>query len=173
MTEEKSLKDVLAELSNDIKELKETKKSGTKKWNLPFMTRTGMGKNKKRRGYCVFMNVNTNKAVTFIKTPIEDNVALVNNVPHVIEPEDILLWKNKIPIVIQPQWSVRPFSPKEHYKQVMDSKDHTKGWQYIMNYINKTQLAAKKAVSTGLIIIGVIAVAALGYYLIKSGAFHG
>jgi hypothetical protein len=171
MTEsEKSLKETLAELSANIKELKEAKKSGTKKWNLPFGARVGMGKRKKRQGYVVFMNVNTNKAVTFIKAPIEDNVAIVNNIPHVVEPEDILLWKNKIPLVIQPQWSERPFSPKDHFKETVMNGQHTKGWQYIMNYINKTQIQTKKPVGFGLILIGILAVIGLGYYLMKSGA---
>lgn len=168
MTEEKSLKENLAEISQQLNTLVEQKK--VKKWSLPLTTRMGMGKKKKRKGFVVFMNVGTNKAVTFIKAPIDDNVALVNNVPHVVEPEDILLWKNKLPIVIQPQWSERPFSAKNHFEQTGLAKQNTMGWQYIMNYINKTQIAAKKAVSTGLIIIGAIVVIGLGYYLIKSGA---
>lgn len=168
--EEKSLKETLAELSADIKEMKIDKKSKTKKWNLPWTARTGMGKRKKRMGYVVFQNIGVNKAVTFIKAPIEDGVAVVNNVPHVIEPEDILLWKNRIPMVIQPQWSERPFSAKDHFDKTNVAGQNTMGWQYIINYIHRTQIAAKKAISTGLIIIGVIAAAALGYYLIKSGA---
>lgn len=171
MNEEKSLKDILAELSQNVNELKEAKKNGTKKWNLPWGARTGMGKKKKRQGYVVFINIGENKALTFIKAPIEENVALVNNVPHVIEPEDILLWKNKIPIVIQPQWSERPFSPKNHYADTIVAQQTTNGWKYITNYLYRTQIQAKKNVSTGLILIGVLAVVGLGYYLIKSGAF--
>lgn len=170
MTEEKSLKDILAELSSDIKDMKEVKKTGTTKWNLPFTTRIGMGKNKKRQGYVVFMNVGTNKAVTFIKAPVSDGVALVNNIPHVVEPEDILLWKNKIPIVIQPQWSERPFSTKDHFAETNKAGQNTAGWEYIMNFILKTQIQAKKSVPTGLIILGVIAIIGLGFYLVKSGA---
>lgn len=171
MTEEKSLKEILAELSNNVNELKEAKKSGIKKWNLPFAARTGMGKKKKRQGYVVFMNVGENKAVTFIKAPVEENVALVNNVPHVIEPEDILLWKNKIPIVIQPQWSERPFSPKDHYAATVVAQQTTNGWKYITNYLYKTQIQPKKNASMGLILIAILAVVGLGYYLFKSGAF--
>lgn len=171
--EEKSLKEVLAELSADIKDLKEVKKTGTKKWNLPWSARTGMGKARKRQGYVLFMNIGMNKAVTFIKAPVVDNVAMVNNVPHVVEPEDILIWKNKIPMVIQPQWSERPFSSKDHFDMTLESGQNTKGWQYIMNYILSSQIKEKKKFSGGLIIIGVIAVAALGYYLFKSGALSG
>ena len=168
--EEKSLKETLAEVAKNLEELKEAKK--VKKWNLPFAARTGMGKVKKSKGYVVFMNIGTNKAVTYIKAPVTDNVALVNNIPHVVEPEDILLWKNKIPMVIQPQWSERPFSPKDHFKQTQEAGQNTAGWEYIMNFILKTQIQAKKTIPTGLIIVGVIAVIGLGFYLIKSGAFN-
>lgn len=172
MTEEKNLKETLAELVSEIKDMKEVKKTGTKKWSLPFFTRAGMGKKKKRKGYVIFVNIGLNKALTFIKAPVEEGVAMVNNVPHVLSPEDIVIYKNKIPMVIQPQWSEKPFSIREHYNQTVEKGETTMGWEYIINYIMKTQIKAKKAISTGLIIIGVIAIAALGYYLIKSGAFH-
>jgi hypothetical protein len=171
MAEEKSLKELMAEVLANQSQLIEQKK--IKKWNLPWAARMGMGKKKKRDGYVVFMNIGTNKAVTFIKAPVTDGVALVNNIPHVIEPEDILIWKNKIPMVIQPQWSERPFSPKDHFKQAVDANQTTTGWEYIMNFILKTQIQAKKNTPMGLIIIGVIAVVALGWYLIKSGALKG
>lgn len=168
MEEEKSLKDTLADVVKNLEELKQQKK--VKEWGLPFGARFGMGKAKKRKGYVVFVNIGTNKALTLIKAPISDGVALVNNVPHIVEPDDILLWKNKIPIVIQPQWSERPFSPKNHFAQTEKSGQNTAGWEYIMNFILKTQIQAKKSIPGGLIIIGVIALIGLGYYLIKSGA---
>lgn len=169
--EEKSLKEVLAELSADVKDLKDIKKTGTKKWNLPFTARMGMGKRKKRQGYVVFVNLGLNSALTFIKAPIEEGVAMVNGVPHVVEPEDVFLYKNKIPMVIQPQWGERPFSKKDHFKQTVEAGQTTTGWEYIMNFILKTQVKAKKDTPIGLIILGGIAVVGLGWYLIKSGAF--
>jgi len=140
------------------------------KWRLPLKARF-LGRRKKRKGYCVFMNIGTNKAVTFIKAPIEEAVAMVNGVPHIVEPEDILIWKNKIPIVITPQWSEKPFSAKDHFAKTNEGGMNTMGWQYIMNFIATNQLKEKKKVAMGLIIFGVIALVGLGYYLIKSGAF--
>ena len=139
-------------------------------WRLPFKSRF-LGKRKKRKGYVVFMNIGMNKAITFIKAPIEEGVAMVNNIPHVINPDDILIWKNKIPIVIQPQWAERPFSAPRNFAETRANGETTEGWEYIMNYILKTQLKSKKDVPMGLIIFGVIALVGLAYYLIKSGAF--
>lgn len=167
--EEKSLKDNLADVASKLDMLIEQKK--VKKWVMPISTRIGMGKKKKRQGWVVFMNVGTNKALTFIKAPISDNVAIVNGVPHVIEPEDILLWKNRLPVVIQPQWSERPFSTKDHFKSTIQAGQHTAGWEYIINYILKTQVQAKKSIPSFMWLIILLAVIGLGYYLIKSGAF--
>jgi hypothetical protein len=166
--EEKNLKETLAYIAANIEELKDKKK--VKRWNLPFIARLGMGKKKKQQGYVVFVNLGTNKAATFIKAPITDGVALVNDIPHVVHPEDIFLWKNKIPLVFQPQWSERPFSAREHFNDTNDKGQNSLGWEYIMNFILKTQIKEKKQVKMGfLILIGIIVLGG-GYYLIKSGA---
>lgn len=171
MEENKSLKDTLADVSSKLDALVKEKK--VKKWSLPFTARMGMGKKKKRKGYVVFMNIGENKALTFIKAQVDDGVAMVNDVPHYVQPEDILLYKNKLPIVIQPQWSERPFSAKSHYDLVNNKSEGSLGWKYIINYINKNQITQKKSFPTGLIVIGVLAIIGLGYYLIKSGALKG
>lgn len=167
MEEEKSLKETLKEISEKLGEIDKKKK--TKVWNIPMFKRN-ISTKKKREGYVLFMNIGENKAVTFIKAPIEDGVALVNGIPHVINPEDILFWKNKLPIVIQPQWSVKPFSAKDHFKEAIATGHGTVGWEYIMNYIYKTQIKLKKQLSLGLLIFLGIVVVGGGYYLIKSGA---
>lgn len=166
--EEKSLRETLAEINKNLEELSKEKK--VKKWNLPFTARIGMGKKKKRKGYVVFMNIGLNKALTFIKAPIEEGVAMVNGVPHVVTPEDILIWKNKIPIVIQPQWSEKPFSAEKHFKETKDKNEGTEGWALIMNYMMKNQITNKKPISGGLIVVGVLVLLGLGYYVFKSGA---
>lgn len=166
--EEKSLKDILQETSSKLDLLVEQKK--VKKWNLPWKTRF-LGKKKKRQGYVVFMNIGLNKAVTFIKAPIEEGVAIVNGIPHVVHPEDILIWKNKIPIVIQPQFSERPYSARNNYEAVRQANEGSEGWKFIMNYILNTQIKEKKEMKMGPIIVGVLLVLGLGFYLIKSGAF--
>lgn len=169
--EDKSLKETLADVAEKLDELAKEKK--VKKWSLPFSAKFGMGKKKKQKGYVVFVNLGINKAATFIKAPITDGVALVNNIPHVIEPEDIFLWKNKIPLVFQPQWSERPFSAKDHFRKTVENNQSTMGYEYIMNFILKTQVQAKKNFPMGLVVFGVIAIGALGYYLFKSGALSG
>lgn len=142
----------------------------SKEWKLPARTRFGMGKRKKRKGYVVFMDIARNKAVTFVKAPIEDGVALVHNIPVIVEPEDILLWKNRLPMVIRPSWSERPFSPKDHFAKTEAAGQGTIGWEYIMNYIYKTQIKAKKAIGAGLWIIGALVAGGLAWYFFRGGS---
>lgn len=165
-----SIKDTLAKISENLETLKEQKKNKTRVWNLPWSARTGMGKSKKRKGYVVFMNIGLNRAVTFIKAPVEEGVAMVNGVPHVVNSDDILIWKNKIPIVIQPQFSEKPFSAQAFHNLVTQNKEETKGWQYIMNYILKHQIKEKKEIPVKALVIGAIVLIGLGWYLMKSGA---
>ena len=139
-------------------------------WRLPLKARF-LGKKKKRKGYVVFMNIGTNKAITFTKAQIEEGVAMVNGVPHTVNPQDIHIWKNKIPIVITFQGAEKPITMDNYYRTAKANGESTEGWEYIMNYIYKTQIKDKKSVPAFLIIVGIIAVIGLGYYLIKSGAF--
>ena len=166
--QDKPLKEILAEAVASINELKEQKK--VKSWNIPFFKRK-LSKKKKKNGWVVFLNIGENKWGTFIKAPIEDGVAIVNGIPHVVNPEDIIMLKNNLGLVIQPQWSIKPFSPNQNAKETEEAGNGTKGWEYIMNYIYKTQIKTKKEGSMIVMIIVALIVIGGGYYLIKSGAF--
>ena len=141
-----------------------------REWKLPLTKRT-LGRKKKRQGYVIFMNIGLNKAVTFIKAPIVEGVAELDGIPHVISPDDILLWKNKIPIVIQPQFSEKPYSITHHYDMVKKDNEGTEGWRFILNYLMKSQITDKKSIPLAPIIIGALILLGLGYYAVKSGVF--
>lgn len=137
---------------------------------FPPFTARRLGKGKKRKGYVVFMNIGLNRAVSFIKAPLDEGVAMVNGTPHTITADDILIWKNKIPIVIQPQWSEKPFSAKTHQELVKERNEESTGWRTLMNYMYKNQIQPeKKGIKMGAIVLGVLIVLGLGYYLIKGG----
>lgn len=165
----KSLSESLKEISEKLDKFDKEKK--VKKWQLPWKYRF-LGKRKKRMGYVVVIHISTNRTLTFSKLRIDENIILdQDGVPHVVTPDDILIWKNKIPIIIQPSWSTKPFSPREHFEKTIENKNSTKGWQFLINYMYKTQIQAKKQFRMGLIVLGVILVVGIAYYLIKSGAF--
>ena len=168
INKEATLKETLAEVARTLTELKEQKK--VKTWNLPWSART-ISKKKRKDGWVVFLNIGENKWGTFIKAPIEDGVAMVNGIPHVVDPSDIIMLKKNLGLVIQPQWSIKPFSPNQNAIETEEAGNGTKGWEYIMNYVYKTQLKAKKSFNAGIVILIGLAVIAGGYYLMKSGAF--
>lgn len=142
----------------------------TGEWKLPWSKRF-LGKKKKRKGYVVFVNLGLNKAVTFIKAPISEGVAEVNGVHHVVSPEDIFLWKNKIPLVFVTQWAEKPINAKEHFKETQKNGEGTEGWAFIMNYMLKSQITAKKSIPWAPILIGALVLIGLGFYAMKSGVF--
>lgn len=141
------------------------------KWKMPFKYRI-LGKKKKREGYVVAIKVGLNGAISFEKIRLDEQVALgEDNIPHTVYKDDVLIWKNKIPMVILPEWSERAWSPREHYQKTEENNESSKGWQYIMNFLKKNQIKEKKEFKTGTLIIGGIVVIGLIWYLIKSGAF--
>ena len=168
--ENKSIKEVINELSSKLDSLVEQKKA--KEWKLPWSARTGMGTKKKRKGYIVVMNIGLNKAVSFYKVPIQEGVIDVDGTPHVVRPDDILLWKNKIPMIVQPEWSEKPFKVRESVEETIANNEGTEGYKFIMNYLLRSQITQKKSIPVGYIIFGVIAIVGLGYYLLKSGALN-
>jgi len=166
--QKKSLVETLNNISKNLDALVAEKK--VKKWSLPWRARF-LGKKKKRKGYAVFMHLGNNKAVTFVKAQVEEGVAMVNGIPHVVSPEDIYIWKNKIPIVIQPEYSEHPLRASDHYEAVESKKEGSRGWLFFVNYMMKNQIKEKKQLKGGAIIVGVLLIAGIGYYLFKSGAF--
>lgn len=164
--EEKSLKEKLQSIADNLDKL--VKEKEVSKWSPPWKARI-LGKKKKREGYVVFVNLGENKAITFIKAPVSEGVALVNKIPHRVDPEDIFLWKNKIPMVIMPQWSEGALSAREHYKATQQVGNGSEGWQLIMNYILKNMITAKKNIPWGAIAIGALVLLGLGFYAMKSG----
>lgn len=140
-----------------------------KKFNLPLKGRVGRGKIKK--GWVGILFVRTNKNAMFLKAPIEDSIVVVDNTPHYVKPENILLYKNK-PFIIVLEWSLSVLSLVEHVNQTNQLNDRAEGWQFATNYLFKTQIKQKIKMSWGIVLIGLLGLAGLGYYAFKSGAFN-
>lgn len=169
MEEGKSIVERLSELE---KQKQENQAHQSKKWNLPWKARM-LGKKKKKDGWVILQHIGVNKAVWFEKVPIDEGVAMGKDmIPHVVSSEDVMLWKNKLPIIIVPDFSLRPIRAGELYSETLKSESAgSMGWQFIMNYIYKTQIKEKKKVAMGMIIVIALVVIGVGYYAFKSGAF--
>ncbi len=163
----------LIEKINDIEaKLEDKDKDKNKKeWKLPFKF-TMIGQKKKKEGWILLQHLSYNGATSFEKVQVDEGVAMGKDmIPHVVTAEDIFLYKNKLPMVIIPDWSKYPIRKGELYSQTLATKGAgTMGWEFLMNYMYKTQIKEKKKATTGVMIIGVLVLIGLGYYLVKSGA---
>ena len=163
---ETSLKETLKNINNRLEDLTEKKK--VKKFKLPFGARLTSNRVKQNWvGICYIME---NKAVRFLKAPIDENVVMIDNIPHVVNSDEILIYKNK-PFLIVTSWSIRPFSPRKEILVAKDSGDSTLGWEYIMNYLKKNQIKSIKNIGVMAWIIGLVVLGGIVYYAFKSGWF--
>ena len=142
----------------------------SKSWRPPFKARM-MSKKAKRKGFVVFIHVGRNKAISFIKAQLDEGVAIVNNIPHVVNSKDILLWKRKLPMVIQLESNEQPINldVDKEYSDAKKAGLTTEGWQFIISKIRKDQIEAKKKMNMFIWIVIVLAIIAGGWYLIKGG----
>lgn len=161
-----NLKDSIEKIHKRLDELVEKKE--VKKWNLSWWKRLTGGQVK--RNWVLVCYIQENKGISFIKVPIDEGVIMLNGIPHTINSDEIMIYKNK-PFIIVPSWSIKPFSPAQNVKETNENGNNTLGWEFIMNYIKKTEIKAAKGAGMIIwIIVGLIVIGG-GYYLIKNGGF--
>jgi hypothetical protein len=166
VNEDISLKDTLKEIHSKIDEL--SGKKEIKKWNVPFFSRLTPARAK--RNWVLICYIQENKGVSFVKAQIDEGVILINGIPHTVSSDEILFYR-KLPFIIVPSWSIKPFSAHQNLQNTKDAGNSTLGWEYIMNYLKKTEIKSVKNagmimwVMLGLVILGG------GYYFIKNGGF--
>lgn len=165
--EEKSLRETVRELSLKYEELEKEKK--VKKFKIPFKGK--LSKRKVKNNYVTIMYIQDNKEVKFMRAQIDEQVAEINGEPKYIPSDHLMTFKGK-PLVIQPSWSMSALNPNEHYQETMKRPEYSsKGWRYLVNYMNKTQIKAKREMKIGAIILMAVVVGGIAWYAIKSGAF--
>jgi hypothetical protein len=166
MDEEKSLKEVISELNETLKETKIAKEK-KKSFSLPFGARVGKAKVKK--GWATYMVIRENRNVDFIKKPIEQQTVVIDDVPRIATPDEMLSYKGK-PFVILPSWSVKPFSPTDNYDATIKNGYASQGYKLLLSRMKSEIVDGKKKISGSLIWI-IIAVVVGGFFLMKSGMF--
>lgn len=170
MTEENSLKETLKNIDKKLTELTDKNEikeisfwSKWKFWN-------NVSKKNIKNNWIQIIYIQDNKNLRILKAKIDENVILIDNIPHVVDVGDIFLHKNK-PTIIVPSWSIKPFSPQQNIVESNNAGNSTKGWEYIINYMKKTEIKAVKNMGmVTWVIVGLVVIGG-GYYLIKSGLF--
>jgi len=143
---------------------REEEKKVKKKFSLPFMIRMMKGKIKKRN-YAVVMLVKMNGSVDIKFVPIEDNTIRIADTYHEATADYVLRYK-RYPMIILPEWNLKPFSPRENVKEAIEEGSLSSAEKFIINKIEmervkKTKINPK---AIGVIILVII----IGYFVLSS-----
>jgi len=164
-------------LQEDLKEIKEklskndAEQSSFKKlpkpFKIPFTKR--VRPKQAAQNYVTVIKVNENGFIDFKKEKIVEQTIIVDGIPRLAMPEYVLHYKSN-PVVIQPSWSVKPYSPSEAAQASLDDGSNIKGYKILMARMksdtigNKTQMG-----NMGKWIIGLALAAIVGYALLTGG----
>ena len=151
----------LQKLENKVEENKQEEK----KMRLPFAAKVGNGKAKKN--WIGVLKINENGVISPGKQQIQSQVVMVDGVPRLATGEYILRWKmgfKTYPIIIQPSWSMKPFSPAENFEASIKENFNTKGRKILLDAMRNNVVENKKKMS-GMLpwIIGLGLLGLVGY----------
>jgi len=157
-----SLKDKIEEL---IELNKQTLEKKEKKFKLPWKAR--LNKGNMRNNYTTVCYINENKAIDFLKVPVQEGTMMVKDAPYLAMADHMLTYKGK-PFMIFPAWNTEPFSPKRNLDEAQENKTLNIGYRYLLNRMKSEVIKAKKSINV-MLIVGILAAIGLVYYVLKSG----
>jgi len=166
-----TLKDELRELKEIIIEDKKEKKK-EKQPRLSWKARAG--NRKQAQGYVGIWKINENGFITPSRAKIEEQTVMIDGIPRLATPEYVLRYKKgfrTFPLIIQPSWSVEPFSPTRSYNQSMLNGSNAKGYKLLMNRMKLDTVGKLKGQVGGLLkwIIGLGLGGIILYAILTSG----
>jgi len=160
---QEDLKDIKKFMSKDDVKDKE------KKFRFPFGKR--VGRSQKKKNYLTVLLLNENGTYNFKKYQINEQTIMHELIPRLATTGHVMFNKKGNPMVILPNWSVEPFSPKSHFEKSLEDGSNKKGFQILMNKMKSEQLSAKKSMGNVLKwVIGLVIAAIIGYALLTGGA---
>ncbi len=160
---QEDLKDIKKFMSKDDVKDKE------KKFRFPFGKR--VGRSQKKKNYLTVLLLNENGTYNFKKYQINEQTIMHELIPRLATTGHVMFNKKGNPMVILPNWSVEPFSPKSHFEKSLEDGSNKKGFQILMNKMKSEQISAKKSMGNVLKwVIGLVIAAIIGYALLTGGA---
>ena len=167
--------DEIDDVKNDIKEIKDflinnqKKLEEDKKVKKPTLPGGKLSLGDLKKEYVTVQIINHNREVKFVKLPIENGCIVIDDIPRMSMTEFMLTHKGK-PLIIIPEWSIKPFSPMDNYNDTVQDKLTTAGRKLILEQMKKEAIASKK-MSFGWWTWLVLGAAVIGliYYLVKGG----
>lgn len=158
MAEEKTL----AEKIDEIREAVQTTER-KKKFRLPLGIRMQKGK-PKRKNFVVVQTIKTNGSVSFKMMKIEDDTVKIGDNFYDASSQHILRYK-RYPLIIVPEWSMKPFSPKESFEEAAKEGTLTAAEKLILTKMKLEAVKPKMQLNWKIILI-ILGVGAAVLYLL-------
>jgi len=159
--EEEKKKTVGEKLDDIINQLEQKEKK--KKFKLPFGIRMQKGKTRKKN-YAIVQTIKTNGAVNFKMQKIEDDTVTIGEGIYDASAGHILRYK-RYPLVIIPEWNMKPFSPKEDFDEATKEGTLVAAEKVILSKMKLEAIKPKMALTFKTIIIILIIGGVLLYLL--------
>jgi hypothetical protein len=169
--EEYNLKDEIRRLKEKIDGEESIKEKKSKKFKIPFNARVKIRELKKN--YVTVLYLKNNHTGDFIKVPIDESSTMINGIPRIATPEEIIYIDGKTPLIIQPEWSVKPISISDSYEKSVQKELTSEGFSILLNRMKKEAIIAKKKMSGWLIILIIAIIGILGFFLLGGGKLLG
>lgn len=164
MEEEFNLKEEIRKLKERVAEEDISKKS-KKGFKIPYKGK--LSKKNIKDNYVTYLFIKNNRDTDIFKAQIDEGTTLIKGSPRLATTDDIIYYKGK-PMIIQPEWSVKPFSPSQNYQETVNDKLKSAGYSLLLNRMQKEAIEAKKKMN-GMMIIIIIAVIGIAAFMLLGG----
>lgn len=160
------IKKDIADLKEQIELLTQGEKKKPREFKLPTMAK--LNRRRVRDNWVTIIKINENGSLAFKKEPIIDQTVEIDGVPRLVTAEYVLNYKNK-PIIIQPSWSVLPYSPSEQYRKSLSDGSNTVGYRILLERMKAGAIGLKKKIGAGMVIGVLVGLVVVGYLLFGGG----
>lgn len=151
-------------LKNEIKKLNENFQKLIESGKIKGVKAKKLGKIEQKKGYVRYIFIGENKQIKVMKIPIEEGTTMVEGIPRIATADYMLNWDGQ-PTIIQPAWSVEPFSPVKNYEESVQKQMTAQGHKLLLNRIELGGIKAKKKIS-GAVIFFIIVILAIAAYML-------
>ena len=135
-------------------------KKKDKPFKLPFKAK--LNRQKVKKNWVTYLYIQDNGNIDFRKEQIIDQTTVLDGCPRIATSDMVLRYKNR-PFIIQPSWSVKPFSPVDNYSETEKQTLNSKGYKLLMIRMQQEAIKAKTKISW-LLILGGLVIAGIVIY---------
>ena len=153
-------------MTDDNKSLDDVKKLVESPEAKPFKLKKLPSKSKLKRNFVHVLYIQDNGIIKPMNMPIEEGTTSIEGAARLATSGYILNY-NGIPTVIQPAWSVEPFSKLASLDKAEKEGTLAVGQRLLANRIELGIIKAKKKLSGLMIFFGVIALIVIVYLLLS------